>query len=235
MKHSIKALAAGVALASASAHAAIDSNDILVNIQVDRGTGFGESMLVDTNLKFEDFIAGSVAPYTSDATLTGQIFDFIDGAADVRAYVFGGQKGTLVWETLSTSNVIDVQQEIQGGVESFEGFRTKANGPNSAFGRNDDGLADVEIGLTADDPAHFENPELWGNGIVGIGFGLDTPTSLYYSSYDPFGDGITANTELASWNLASDGTLSYVPLPAGVWLLGAALVGLLGAARRRAT
>lgn len=43
------------------------------------------------------------------------------------------------------------------------------------------------------------------------------------------------------WTLASDGTLSYgaapapVPLPPAVWLLGSALVGLVGVGRRRGT
>lgn len=44
----------------------------------------------------------------------------------------------------------------------------------------------------------------------------------------------TTQTYNALFHLAADGTLSYVPVPAAVWLLGSALVGMAGVARRRA-
>jgi len=41
-------------------------------------------------------------------------------------------------------------------------------------------------------------------------------------------------TQTQFWTLTEDGQLAFVPLPAGVWLLGSALLGLAGVARRRA-
>jgi hypothetical protein len=44
----------------------------------------------------------------------------------------------------------------------------------------------------------------------------------------------TTQTYNALFTLTADGTLHYVPVPAAVWLLGSALVGMAGVARRRA-
>ena len=53
------------------------------------------------------------------------------------------------------------------------------------------------------------------------------------SQFGPF-----VSETLASWRLSSSGELSYgtpavIPVPAAVWLLGSALVGVLGISRRK--
>lgn len=53
---------------------------------------------------------------------------------------------------------------------------------------------------------------------------------------DRTGSSTLVDTFSGQWTLASNGTLSYVapvPLPPAVWLLGSALVGLVGVGRRR--
>jgi hypothetical protein len=56
--------------------------------------------------------------------------------------------------------------------------------------------------------------------------------------YSPQGEGVALNPFAGTWSLDSTGTLSYsavstVPVPAAVWLLGSALIGLVGVSRRR--
>jgi len=71
-------------------------------------------------------------------------------------------------------------------------------------------------------------------------------TSLSYGIYEPVGDifniGWTENLSLdlggllgspATLDLSLQGSLTTVPLPAGVWLFGSGLIGLVGIARRR--
>jgi hypothetical protein len=58
---------------------------------------------------------------------------------------------------------------------------------------------------------------------------------------DTAADASTFAQILGTWNLASDGKLTWnaqsavVPVPAAVWLLGSGLMGLVGVGRRRAT
>ncbi len=63
---------------------------------------------------------------------------------------------------------------------------------------------------------------------------------FYFVGLDPNTGNTMINTFSGQWTLASNGTLSYaasapapVPLPPAVWLLGSALVGLVGVGRRR--
>ncbi len=88
------------------------------------------------------------------------------------------------------------------------------------------------------------------NSLVGglgdtLAYYLYTETGTVNSS--PFGTTFNADSFssvlLGAWTLASDGTLSFngsnvgvpeVPVPAAVWLFGSALIGLVGAGRRKA-
>lgn len=82
----------------------------------------------------------------------------------------------------------------------------------------------------------------WDGGTHGTETGLDSSMAFYYVNLDP-ADGtaetLKPNLMPGSWMLSSNGVLTYsagpapVPVPAAVWLLGSALVGLVGIARRR--
>jgi hypothetical protein len=76
--------------------------------------------------------------------------------------------------------------------------------------------------------------------------GLGDSMGFYYVATNVTVDGDGSSSRLAeflgTWSLAANGTLTYatsatpppaVPVPAAVWLLGSALVGLVGVARRK--
>lgn len=90
----------------------------------------------------------------------------------------------------------------------------------------------------------------WAQSLTSLNSAGTLGQSLgFYSFSQNGGAGFTQSTKaryenaygVASWLLASDGSLNYsvaaapsaVPVPAAVWLLGSGLVGLVGVARRR--
>jgi len=80
-----------------------------------------------------------------------------------------------------------------------------------------------------------------GVAVIPNGAGLDTAMG-FYNSIISLTSGTVESSRLAgNWLLSSGGLLSYslgaapIPLPAGVWLLGTALLGLVGVSRRRRT
>jgi hypothetical protein len=118
---------------------------------------------------------------------------------------------------------------------------------NTVNGTDTNTALNVSKIFSAADGAFYDSGA-WGDmwdGSHSTEGGLDSSLGFYYVALD-FTNDSSANssrvqTLLGSWTLASNGTLSYVgdvggpqvPVPAAVWLLGSALVGMAGIGRRR--
>jgi len=98
-------------------------------------------------------------------------------------------------------------------------------------------------------PGAYAGGPQWGSDYGGTAngwttsAGVDQTLDFYFIGIDDLATtgGATLVTNLTgqtgfTWKFANDGTLSYsaVPIPPALWLLGSALVGLAGVARRRA-
>ncbi|BCO30048.1 hypothetical protein TspCOW1_01510 [Thiohalobacter sp. COW1] len=226
----LKATVVAVALAASGAAQAIaiDETDIVVNI-VRNGLS-GDSMVINTDVKAEDIFSGAVSSFSSDTALSTAIFDFIDGASDVRYWVVGRFTSGFDKFMLSNFSVTD-QTAVGPAVDSnIPAYITGANTDwfNAA---PDNYVTDIPDG----DRSHFGETNVYGNGLVN-GVSLGDSYDFLYSQVGFFAG--TKNGQLGSWNLATNGTLSYdavsaVPVPAAVWLFGSGLIGLVGIARRR--
>lgn len=83
----------------------------------------------------------------------------------------------------------------------------------------------------------------WDNTGRGTEAAIGDSMGFYFVGLNPADNGLTSSLASFSgvWTLATDGTLTYgpaggpapVPLPPALWLLGSALVGMVGVARRR--
>jgi hypothetical protein len=75
--------------------------------------------------------------------------------------------------------------------------------------------------------------DLYGQEFDQAGIALGTTNTLYGLTGNG-GPGQMQSYILGGLTVKADGTLSSVPLPAAVWLLGSGLLGLFGVGRRRA-
>lgn len=129
-----------------------------------------------------------------------------------------------------------------------------ANGANAALEyartlHNRFGVSDVYGTNGITDAAWAGNP-LFGNNVNGLPInsaGRVGDELFFYNAhnqtldffFDPPHNDAEMTLFAGVWQLDADGTLTYgalgapVPVPAAVWLLGSALIGLVGVARRR--
>lgn len=126
-----------------------------------------------------------------------------------------GQSG-LVWATNNTAGGQGVVETL-GYANSGNGYASNSFGQAVNAGANDVSIDNLyESGIT---------------GSVGAGFASLTLNNLASGWYTIFVGG--ANGTLAG--SAIDVSVSSVPVPGAVWLFGSALVGLVGASRRKLT
>ncbi len=111
-----------------------------------------------------------------------------------------------------------------------------------------DFAADVSVEILSSGATAFHDFGFWGNtwnGTHSTEGKLDDSLAFYLVAVDFDADPEAGNVSRVqqfsgNWTLASNGTLSYsaevvpaVPVPAAVWLLGSAMIGLVGVARRK--
>jgi hypothetical protein len=120
----------------------------------------------------------------------------------------------------------------------------------SVLGGGTTQISDVNTSLGANDTVVITDPSdagqhangwgaNWGSGtnltFDAEGNGVTNPLDFYFISADP-NDAPGGNivTYLGNWTLTGESlTFQAVPIPAAAWLLGSALIGLVGVARRR--
>jgi hypothetical protein len=107
------------------------------------------------------------------------------------------------------------------------------------------GSSDSAIFVPADGFAYPGNPTVWG-GTLGGGLPYDNRTTIGNSQFvnyvfnlgEPGGGPTPESTKLlGSIEVLANGQVNFtataVPVPAAVWLLGSALLGMVGVSRRR--
>lgn len=150
-----------------------------------------------------------------------------NGMVNQAALTFDGfVKGTNLQPGHNDGNVatIDVASNgsntfVGGGSASYQNMGASWNG-NAKFSA---------IGNVGDAMSFMMVSEDIQLSVINFGFGdIVNPTSV---STDPAAIALMEGT----WTLDTAGALSYsaVPIPPAIWLLGSALVGLTGVARRR--
>ncbi|MGD8640481.1 MAG: VPLPA-CTERM sorting domain-containing protein [Gammaproteobacteria bacterium] len=251
MKLKKQALGAAMAMAIAgTAQADIDQFD----------TGNGElflsirdntaqtSMVFDLNVGMDAFLPGSAAASGTQV--------FVN--ADVQNYVLSSS-GDISWAVMAGDNtppsLVDGIRYLSTTNQSI----SMTNGQLQAFTiMNTDYLANVNQQLdAATDTAMYGSADAgyfaptmdsWqGNAPFSATAGLDQSQNFHLLSNSASlilspNRALPVNQELyaangveATWTLDSEGVLTYsaVPLPPAVWLLGSALLGLVGVARRK--
>jgi hypothetical protein len=257
LKHIIAA--AVLAAAASSANAAIDTDN---GGSFGGGDGSGElfvsvfrnvsgqelSYLIDTGITASQLLSGSVA----DGTVLGNVGSFFSSATP-GSFLFNaaaiansanpGEFGAI----FTSSNDAAVQQfaAAQSGTtigainSQMLTFANSANGSSVDYANNDD-----FANLTAASGGYHARPD-WGSNFGGaVTFSteglLDSALALWgvvinedFESYSRVALGfLTADS--ATGNIVySTGAPSQVPVPAAVWLLGSALVGMSAIRRRR--
>jgi hypothetical protein len=260
---SLKAIAAAVALAAAgSANAAIDGsadgfNNVggteLVLTIFNAGLNKSESFdLFDgsNTLGWNDFSGtGSYSFDASASTLLSvagttwniMAFDSDTNGTTTDASTYGTKVMTTVNNAAGTTDNTYLAQSASKGQTYVDALNNQAGHIGAADG------SDSSTG----------GASYWGldmNGAFMPGFGgttaavgssmsfllaEETFTSVLEVVpgvvYSPQGAGVALNTYAGKWTLDGIGNLTYsaVPVPAAVWLLGSALIGLVGVSRRR--
>lgn len=129
------------------------------------------------------------------------------------------------------------------GSQKFDGFDNNGDGiiDNLADGNRDPALHDEYIG-TIDNGGYAGNMGIWGSNWgtgapVNTTANYGTDLNFWYFKTEGMDQGNPSIEQAAGhWTFTNDGTtgtLSYVPVPAAVWLFGSGLLGLVAIARRK--
>jgi hypothetical protein len=189
---------------------------------------YNQNLAADAN--WTAFQAAAAGAATVNWTLAGNANGY-DGAFSDAGSEFGflgTHSGALTSGTTSSGTLSDVIGNIQG----------QATQVNLAAGDNANYAANNSVTTTvAGDGISLHDGTNWGaDWMAALGdsetaYG-DSSTFYLITDSDDFTNYLV--TAYDTWSLSGD-TLSYgaVPVPAAVWLLGSALVGLVGVSRRR--
>ncbi|MGD8573001.1 MAG: VPLPA-CTERM sorting domain-containing protein, partial [Gammaproteobacteria bacterium] len=207
------------------------------------------SMVFDLNVNLDDFVPGSAAASTT------QVF----ANADVQNYVLSSS-GDISWAVMAGDNTPPSQVDgIRYLTTTNAASISMTNANLQQFTTMTSYLINVNVDLDAatdtatygsGDAGYFELAmDSWnGNAPFSATAGVNESQNFYMLSNSAslalsFGRAAQVNQEQylaggnpGTWTLDSEGVLTYsaVPLPPAVWLLGSALLGLVGVARRKA-
>ncbi|MDX1811505.1 MAG: hypothetical protein R3240_06130, partial [Gammaproteobacteria bacterium] len=204
-----------------------------------------------TALSFGGATTG-VASYVSSAdqaALSWNVAAVADFADDYSNF-FAGNYGILTTaDQTSGLTSIDNANDI-GGVALASAMANGTNfakSVNGAAGDMTNYAANLSYTATSDTDLGYANQSLWGNnwgGILGFDNSAALGDNLGFFVMGQNSDASVRNEDMGGhWNLASTGDLTWntavtqpplpTPLPPAIWLLGSAMVGLVGVSRRR--
>jgi len=256
MNMKMKALAAALALSAAgTANAGIDSfgsgnGELFFSI---RDNVAQTSYALDMNVTMNAWDENANQSWAADSTLTSFLGA---GSGDYSWAVMAGDSnnggsigGLRYLSTSAAGTAANWGTETNGGLNDYNildtglliGVNAKLDGaPGSVPGT----LGDSATFVTGESGYFNSNMDTWsGNAPVNAASaGIGGTQSFYFLTNsnvttNPFlaAQKINVTEQVGTFTLAGNGDLNYVatPIPAAVWLLGSAMVGLVGVARRR--
>jgi hypothetical protein len=263
MKMKMKALAAVTLMAiGAQAQAAISSDtgyspgagsgagELFLSV-VDRGAAQPMSYALDLNITAAQFMANDAPGYTLTFAPDARLITLLNNpGGTVRwnmaaAYNnYGDNYDDLGYLTTAPSAPIANVNTLTGWAglsDALMRIDNYTNSINAEIGANNSLLVTSASSNAYHDLYWGDTWHTSGHSTEG---GLGDSLGFYWvaSNYSVDGDGSSSRVVefLGTWTLATDGTLTYsvapasvIPVPAAVWLLGSALVGLVGVARRK--
>jgi hypothetical protein len=264
MKLNMKAIAASVLFAVAgSSQAAIQSGfsqagDGELFISIFRDNASPQSMIIDTNTSLLGLRDGSVTGWTSDATQTAAILNFLN-SAPLASFVFNAGGVTDVTDIFDPTSNADLGFFVTTNDTltpttpplSSAGMETARSNINAYEVTINNAYTTTEVisGINLGDPGYHDTTNLWSDNIgggfsgqqteVAVGtaanlwnaYNADTQLFGYAIGYNVIGQlNIDPQTGVAS---LTTGSVSTVPVPAAAWLFGSGVVGMVGVARRR--
>ena len=227
---------------------------------IDRGGASPESYVRDLGITANQFVnqdstgkTASPLSFTADANMAqlladtaangGSLFWQIS-AADDQDPSSGLPFGVLVTSpnTVTTANA---PQGFSGVASAMTLLGQYAHSVNQAEGTSST-AANLSGVFGSSSPAFYDNGAFganWPNPTL-VETGIGNAMGMYFIGWDPNNLNSGNDDTLVSaigggvWTLGANGDLTFgqpaaVPLPPAVWLLGSALVGLVGVGRRR--
>lgn len=259
MKFATKALVAAFALAiGGQAQAAIDSDsglnatvgtgagELFLSV-IDRGGAAPRSYVRDLGITAADFLANDASYVNSLSTVFAADTNLLD--------MLVNKTGTIAWNLAAAHNTWDANFNGLGYL-STSSTQLDVNNTPSGFGGIENAIGKIGTYLQSvngiDTNYAADGSQIFGNAanaFYDTGWGdmwnnahpteaaLDQSLGFYYVVLDGLNDTTGVQNMLGNWMLSSAGTLTYtasvVPVPAAVWLLGSALIGMVGVARRK--
>ena len=241
MKLKMKALAAAVALTVAgSANAAIDdfaSGDGELFFSV-RDNVNKTSYVLDLNIKLSQFNGNANLTFNDMANFVAGSSGDLSWAVMAGDSVGAGSVGGLHYMTTAAAG----SDAILGGMNN--GTLQNWNAMDAAYLSNVNGVIGTgnSVTSTINDYSYFTpDMDTWSlNSPVSATAGLGQSQNFYLLSNSAstiLGKGqlVKVTEMIGTWKLDATTGLTYsaVPVPPALWLLGSALLGLVGVARRK--
>ncbi len=230
-------------------------------ISMFRDTAAPATVVLDTGIRFVDLVANPLAfdGYTlgngsGNVNVGSAISDFL-ATGTTGEFVFNAAAGNLATLGIAvTASTLDSYAQGSPGLNTaIQTVGAHINTLNSTYGvgttNNDSNVyndADDGLGIEGGDPGEH-NASQWGDQVGSTFTGstntegtINNALNTYYFHLDQVGN--TVYELLGTWTIFSNnGSAVFnaasqppaVPVPAAVWLLGSALVGMVGVARRR--
>lgn len=259
MKTNLKALVAAVALCAAGgANAAIDLGETGLGYNTELFMSAWDpvravSYTRDLGIHFEDFLAtaqnSSASWLGGDNTVWNTIFTG-SNTGDIRWNVAAvnnfnnalSNAATYGYMTTSNDTAANIKTNMDGSLASIDNAIGYGKGFAQAVNVNNNAALNDTTSSTGG--ASYAGAGSWNNNFGGVvGFnndaGLGESMSFYQVAYNESFDASVVNQLAGMFSLASNGNLTYtvggapVPVPPALWLLGSALVGLVGVSRRK--
>ncbi len=220
---------------------------------------YARDLGLSTGSFVQGLLNGTLAPlsFAPDAALTsflganaGKTLSFLvmgvhnSGVVDFNTFATQNL-GFLSTSGVSADAVAAAQPQGSGGFQISGAeveFRSFVQGVNTATDGSPVGnvannrSATFMPGTAGFHDLNFGRDQTFGFNAEGTLSGLDATVDFFFLNIDNLDNSVTAAPRLmGTWTLSSAGDLSFqpVPVPAAAWLMGSALAGLAGAARRR--
>jgi hypothetical protein len=258
MNYKIKAVVATLALTASTAHAGIDTFDtgdgeLFVVVRDNNPYGPNPeyqdgSVIFDLGINISDFDGSKSQRFTTP--MGGEFILF--GSFDYSwAIMAGDSTGTATNELNYLTTAATGQADALGTVtneqlidwSAMDAYVNDANNDIDRYIDNDihvSKVSEVSYFKQAYDTWNSNSP-VSATGTWGDILAVSEPLSFYHltnsgSATDSATKNkpVTVNTYPGIWTLDMHGTLTYtvIPVPSAVWLLGSALIGLLGVSLR---